>query len=65
MHAYRKMWKLEVNVDKIKLVVFRRCKLLKMPDVVFNNKFVVVEDRLNLGMQFNYNGYFSNTNVIG
>lgn len=59
IEEYCKKFRLEVNIEKTKIVVFSRGKVQNLPNVYFNdNKLEVVSDYLYLGVLYNYNGRF-------
>ena len=54
---YCKTWNLTVNTSKIKIVIFSRGKIRKLPHFIYNNEAIeVVYDFVYLGVKFNYNG---------
>ena len=56
---YCEKWKLHVNLDKTKIVIFSKGKVTKHCDFKFNGQLVeVVSEYLYLGVIFNYNGCF-------
>ena len=62
LHAvqhYRHNWKLEINVDKTKIVVFSRGKIRNIPKFTYNNQRIEVAFEFKyLGIVFSYNGTF-------
>ena len=59
MSDYCEMWKLQLNVKKMKVVVFSRGKIRKIPNFYFGTTLIDVVDHYNyLGVKFNYNGRF-------
>lgn len=62
MSDYCRLWKLSVNTEKTKVVVFSRGKLRNKPVFHFNNSpLEAVDDFSYLGVKFNYNGKFGKT----
>lgn len=58
---YCKLWKLKINIDKTKVVIFSKGKIRNIPKFSFNNIPVeVVFNYKYLGILFNYNGTFTN-----
>ena len=56
---YCEQWKLEVNTQKTKIVIFSRGKVRRMPVFTFNNAALeVVTSFSYLGIVFNYSGKF-------
>ena len=59
-YSYCKKWKLTVNVDKTKIVIFSRGRVTKHFDFTFNGERVdVVDEYIYLGVLFNYNGLYA------
>ena len=59
MKSYCEMWKLKVNSDKTKIVIFSRSKNRSREEFYFNNnKLDILEDFTYLGIKFNFNGKF-------
>ena len=62
MYDYCKLWDLQVNEDKTKVVVFSKSKFRQIPDFFYNGKRLEVVDEFSyLGILFNYNGKFHKT----
>ena len=63
LHTYNKEWKLTLNVDKTKIMVFRNGGKIKDNERFFyNGRALETVDNFNyLGMLFNYNGKFNIT----
>ena len=63
LYCYNNEWKLELNTDKTKIVVFRNGGTIKKDEKWFyNDTEIEVVNQFNyLGMLFNYNGKFSVT----
>ena len=60
VHQYCENWKLTVNTDKTKIVIFSKCKMQNYPAFLFGHKIIqVVDDYVYLGIEFNYNGSFN------
>ncbi len=60
MHSYCDMWKLQINTDKTKIVIFSRGKIRVRPTFYLGGaKLDFTDDYLYLGVVFNYNGKFS------
>ena len=58
-YKYCTDWKLIVNTDKTKIVIFSKRKVTNYPAFLFgHNTLQVVEDYDYLGVTFNYNGLF-------
>ena len=59
MYDYCKKWKMTVNANKTKVVIFSRGKVRRYPDFMFGSvKLEVTGDYIYLGIVFNYNGHF-------
>ena len=59
MNEYCKQWKLSVNTDKTKVVIFSRGKVRNLPVFTYDGKDIEVKDNYSyLGITFNYNGKF-------
>ena len=59
MFSYCNTWKLQVNVNKTKIVVFSRGKIRKIPNLFFGPKLPdVVDNYTYRGVKFNFNGRF-------
>lgn len=59
VYSYCDTWKLKVNVEKTKIVIFSRGKVKKHRNFLFGSNPVEVVDEYNyLGMIFSYNGTF-------
>ena len=57
---YCKMWELQVNTSKTKIVIFSKGKIRNIPAFTFDeNPLEVCDDYVYLGTTFNYNGSFS------
>ena len=69
IHEYYQYWGLEVNVDKTKIVVFRKRRhVLPTEKWFYNGQALEVVDNINyLGTVFNYTGSFilNNQYIIG
>ena len=60
VHQYCENWKLTVNTDKTKIVIFSKCKMQNYPAFLFGHKIIqVVDDYVYLGIKSNYNGSFN------
>ena len=60
VHTYCTQWKLTVNTDKTKIIIFSRGKVRKFPVFSFGeNNISVVSDYVYLGVTFNYNNKFA------
>ena len=61
LHSYTERWNLTVNVDKTKVVVFRKSKRLSLKEHwKYNGSSIEVVDQFcYLGLIFNYNGKFT------
>ena len=56
---YCKLWKLNLNTSKTKVVIFSRGKVRKFPLFKFGSDTIeVVDDYIYLGVTINYNGKF-------
>ena len=56
VHQYCENWKLTVNTDKTKIVIFSKCEMQNYPAFLFGHKIIqVVDDYVYLGIKFNYN----------
>ena len=54
------MWNLQINVSKIKALVFWRGKIRNKPEIYFGDQILDVVYRYTyLGITFNYNGTFN------
>ena len=61
---YCNKWKLTVNCDKTKIIIFRRKKAKNNPKFIFNGKDIeVVEEFQYLGVTFNYKGNFASNHI--
>ena len=59
LYMYCCKWKLSVNVDKTKVIIFSRGKKTKIKSFNFGDHFVeIVEEYVYLGTTFRYNGNF-------
>ena len=59
MSEYCHMWKLNINVQKTKIIVFSRGKIRKLPDFWYRGRKVdIVFDFKYLGLHFSYNNKF-------
>ena len=60
LHNYCRHWSLEVNVDKTKVMVFRKRGIIKTTETwIYNGHPIDIVDSFNyLGTVFNYNGSF-------
>ena len=59
MQHYCTTWRLEVNVQKTKVMIFSRRRIRSTPDFVYNGKHLeVVSSFRYLGVDFNFNGKF-------
>ena len=59
MSEYCDLWKLQVNVQKTKIMVFSRGKIRKLPIFLYKNEKVeIVFDFKYLGLNFSYNNKF-------
>ena len=64
-YNYCNTWKLNVNVDKTKVVVFRNGARLQNINFYYNNNAIdIVDNFCYLGLTFNYNGIFTLTQKI-
>jgi hypothetical protein len=63
LHTYNNEWKLTLNVDKTKIMVFRNGDKVEDNEIFFyNGRALEMVDNFNyLGMLFNYNGKFNIT----
>ncbi len=60
MSKYCETWKLKVNTNKTKIVIFSRGKVRKKPTITYNDTPIeIVDDFTFLGSLFNYNGKFN------
>ena len=56
---YKKIWNLNVNVDKTKVIIFSKGRVRKFKSFNFGNHVIdVVDDYVYLGTTFNYNCTF-------
>ena len=65
---YCKIWSLQVNISKTKIIIFSRGKVRKFKSFIFNEGILeVVDDYTYLGVVFNYNNKFkkAQNNQIG
>ena len=59
VYEYCKMWKLQLNTSKTKIVIFSKGKVRKYPTFKYNNETIeVVDDYVYLGVTINFNGKF-------
>jgi len=59
MYQYCTNWKLDININKTKIVVFSRGKIRNLPLITFGDTpLEVVFEYVYLGITFNYNGTF-------
>merc|ERR1712030_160364 len=57
VYEYCKMWKLQLNTSKTKIVIFSKGKVRKYPTFKYNNDTIgVVDDYVYLGVTINFNG---------
>ena len=63
LYKYNKEWKLTLNVDKTKIVIFRNGGNIKENENwVYDGKEIQIVNQFSyLGMLFNYNGEFNET----
>ena len=63
LHKYNKEWKLTLNVDKTKIVIFRNGGNIRDNEKWFydSTEIQIVNQFNYLGMLFNYNGKFNET----
>ena len=63
LHKYNKEWKLTLNVDKTKIVIFRNGGNIRENEKWFydGTEIQIVNQFNYLGMLFNYNGKFNET----
>ena len=60
LSEYCELWKISVNIDKTKIIIFSRGKIRKHITFKFNRDVVeVVDDYVYLGVTFNYNNSFT------
>jgi hypothetical protein len=60
MYSYCNLWKLTVNTEKTKVIIFSRGKIRVRPTFFLGrNKLEFADDYLYLGVIFNYNGKFN------
>jgi len=60
LRDYCKLWKLQVNTSKTKVIVFSKRKPKKLPIFTYDNKIVEIVDEFKyLGVIFKSNGYFN------
>ena len=61
LYDYCQQWRLTVNTEKTKIIVFSRGKVRKLPSLTLNNQLLEVQYSYTyLGILFNYNGKFKN-----
>ena len=59
VYEYCQTWKLTVNIDKTKIVIFCKRKVTEFPAFLFGHRILEnVDDYTYLGVIFNYNGSF-------
>jgi hypothetical protein len=60
LYLYSLTWKIEVNSNKTKVMVFSRGKIKNLPILTYNgDQLLVVDDFNYLGIKFSYNGKFT------
>ena len=58
-HEYSKLWKLEVNIDKTKIMVFSTSRTVENVHLLYNEKEIETVTEFNyLGVTFTKNGKF-------
>ena len=63
LYKYNKEWKLDLSIDKTKIVIFRNGGNIKEKENwVYDGKEIQIVNKFSyLGMLFNYNGMFNET----